>query len=98
MEHPAGVSSGCIECRKILRTGTWLVGIIVGAQEEYKYLVGANPPVMCCGQEKQVIETFDTEEEANAFSKKIAEQIDREGTTKNLVLYEAHPVLSSAKH
>ena len=59
MEHPAGVSSGCIECRKILRTGTWLVGIIVGAQEEYKYLVGANPPVMCCCQEKQVIESFD---------------------------------------
>ena len=94
-EHPPGINSGCAKCRKILRTGTWAVGLLIG---QHKYIVGSNPPVVCCDEEKKVIETFDTEPEAEALAKRVIDQLNREGTTENLVLYEAFPGVSDSMH
>jgi cytidine deaminase len=93
-EHPEGIESGCAKCRQILRDGSWAVGLIVS--EKHKYFVGVNPPVMCCGEEKKVIETYHTEDEAKALMARVIEQLNRDGTTKNLKLYEVHPVVSTA--
>lgn len=92
---PAGIVCGCARCRTVLRTGSWAVGVIVGT---HKYLIGVTPPVMCCGEEKKVFQCFDTEEEAEAFAGRVIEQLNREGTTANLKLYEAHPAVSAAIH
>lgn len=95
MNHPPGVISGCAKCRKVLRQGTWAVGLIIG---DKKYLVGANPLVICCGEEKQVIEAFDSVDEARELSRKIDAILIEEKSTENLVLYQSHVAVSSATH
>ncbi len=94
-EHPAGIISGCIACKKVLRTGQWAVGLFIGTD---KYVVGVDPPLTCCGAEKKVIDTVDTEEEAKALMQRVIEQLNEDGTTENLKLYEAHPIISVSIH
>lgn len=95
MEHPPGIACGCAICRSILRQGTWVVGLKIGT---HRYVIGCNPPVRCCDTEKQVIEVFATEAEAQVLADAVREHLDHEGTTENLVLYEFHRVVSAASH
>ena len=95
-EHPPGIMSGCAKCRTILRQGTWAVGVIVS--ETRKYLVGVNPPIECCGEEKKVVDVRNNEDEAKALAAVISAQLNRDGTTANLRLYEAYQTLSDAMH
>ena len=95
MNHPPGITSGCATCRTILRSGTWVVGLKIG---NHNYLVGANPPITCCGEEKQVIEAFDSEDQARALSQEVQMILDEDGSTENLVLYQAHRIISTARH
>lgn len=94
-EHPPGITSGCAKCRKVLRQGTWTTGIIVG---EHRYLLGAQPPVECCGEQKKVIVAFDTEAEAAQLAERTIAHINAEGSTAGLTLYETAIVISEKKH
>ena len=84
IEHAAGYAFGCKRCQKIHFTGTWVVGLTVG---EHKFLVGKNPPVQCCGEEKQFLEVFDAESEADTLRDTIAKHLAERGSTEGLVLY-----------
>jgi hypothetical protein len=70
-------------------------GLIIGP---HKYLIGVNPPMRCCGEEKKVFEAFSSEYGVKAFTEKVIEQLNRDGTTKNLKLYEAYPAVSARMH
>lgn len=85
VNHAAGIVSGCKVCRQILRRGTWAVGVKIG---DHHYVVGENPKRECCGEEKNVIQAFDSQAEADALAEDVREQLNREGTTENLALHE----------
>ncbi|MES2931656.1 MAG: hypothetical protein V4682_03070 [Patescibacteria group bacterium] len=95
VNHTAGITSGCAKCRAVLRSGTWVVGLKIGA---INYVVGANPPVTCCGEEKQVLEAFDSEEEARVLSREVQMILNEQGSTENLILYQAVRMISEATH
>ncbi len=79
---------------KVLKEGTWLVGVIVA--EKHKYIVGCKPPPVCCGDVKNlVIDAFATEAEADALAKRVIDQLNLEGTTANLNLLETHELVSN---
>lgn len=95
VNHPAGINNGCAKCREILSSGTWAVGLKIGT---HRYAVGKNPARTHCGEEKKEIDVFDTEEPARALLERVREQLNREGTTVNLKLYEFHPSVSDSLH
>ncbi len=95
VNHPPGIASGCAICKRILKTGTWSVGLKIG---NHRYAVGCSPSILCCGEEKRVIEVFDSKEEAKILLDSIREQLNHEGTTEGLTLYEFHPSVSDKQH
>ena len=88
ISHPAGVLNGCKGCRKILAEGKYTLGLKIREPgREYQYLVGVEPPVMCCGADKKVLCLFDTEEEARKKGEEITDHLDKHKTTKGLRLF-----------
>ncbi len=85
VNNPKKYHFGCIKCRKIHASGTWVVGVLIG---ERRFLVGKDPPVRCCGEEKKICEVFDDEAPAAALRDRIIEHLLEKKTTEGLMLYE----------
>ena len=88
INHPAGISNGCRDCRKILAEGKYVLGLKVkDSNREYQYLLGVTPPVMCCGVDKKVMYLFELEDEAKKKAEEIADFLDEQKTTEGLRLF-----------
>ncbi len=99
VEFPKGIVNGCAGCRKVLTRGTWAIGVIIyDGGTEYKYLLGYAPKLTCCGTEKTAIRAFASAEEAEAAMPEVRAIMERDRTTENVPLLEAHFVLSSTSH
>lgn len=86
VEHPAGVIQGCKICRKVLTTGKFLIGIHVRENgSDFKYLLAALPQEHC-GEEKKLLQCFETAEEAEVERLKVLSHLLEKGTTKGLPL------------
>ena len=95
--EPRGITTSCSKCLQVLKTGTWVVRILM---QGHTFLVGCNPPVICCGEEKKVIDAFQSEPEAEQLARIVREELSRVGVAPNLKVYEARkiPLLSNARH
>ncbi len=95
LHHPPGIQAGCAKCRTILNSGTFAVRVQVG---NHDYLVGNNPPKMCCGEEKKVPLLFNNEPLAAFAAQGIVDILNRDGDTSGLRLLEVAQFISTAKH
>jgi hypothetical protein len=95
VDHPLGITAGCVKCRTVLKSGRFAIGVLI---DPHKYLVGENPPIMCCGEEKKVPLLFNDLGEADAARMRTMQTLDADGTTANLRLLEAAVFTSDAKH
>lgn len=86
VNNPEKYYFGCRACRTILASGTWVVGVMIGQR---RFLVGKNPPVRCCGEEKKVCEVFDDEAAADALRDNIIRHLAEKKSTEGLMLFEA---------
>lgn len=93
--HEAGIHAGCILCQEIIASGLYAVEVLVG---DHRYLVGEDPPINHCGEEKKVPRLFDSEEEAQSAARQVIEVLNQERDTSSLRLFEAAPFVSVATH
>jgi len=88
ISHPAGITIGCKDCRKILAEGKYVLGLkIKYPDREYQYLVGVDPPVMCCGADKRVLYLFNSEEDGKKKGEEVADYLNQRETTEGLRLF-----------
>lgn len=88
LEHPVGVFLGCKVCRKILKTGRFLIGIHVRENgADFAYLLGTSE-LEHCGEQKEFFVCFDSREQAEAEANKVTAEIGAKGTTEGLLLME----------
>lgn len=95
IDHPRGITAGCAKCRTVLKSGRFAVGVLI---DPHKYLVGENPPIMCCGEKKKVPLLFNDEAAAEEAKKQTMLRLDADGTTANLQLLEAAVFISNVVH
>ena len=79
----------CKRCRKVFGStkGKYMLGLIIRENaREYRYFVGVNPPIHCCGEKKAVIQTFDSDAEADAEMKRLLEYFESHHSTAGLEL------------
>jgi hypothetical protein len=95
VDHAPGITTGCKECQKPILQGRYAVGVTIG---NHKYLVGHNPPLTCCGQEKLVPLLFSDEPAAEEALKATVATMAKDGNTSGLRLLEAARFISTAKH
>ena len=95
VDHPPGITAGCAKCRTVLKSGRFAIGVLI---DPHKYLVGENPPSMCCGEEKKVPLLFNDEAAAEEAKKQTMQTLDADGTTANLRLLEAAVFTSDTVH
>ncbi|OGZ68860.1 MAG: hypothetical protein A3D35_03045 [Candidatus Staskawiczbacteria bacterium RIFCSPHIGHO2_02_FULL_34_9] len=87
--HEARITCGCKDCKKILAQGYYAIGLdIREPNRNYRYLLGVDPPVLCCGHDRKVLLLFESVEEADKKQKEIIEFLDREKSTEKLRLFE----------
>ena len=88
VEHPGGIAQGCKRCGEILHQGKFTIGLFVYANGiEYKYLLGG-PREMHCGEEKNFLMCFKTEEDAEAEKQNVLSHVQKNGSTEGLRLME----------
>lgn len=88
LHHKTGFLQGCRKCRQVLSTGTFALGIEVEIRgKKKKYLIGEDPSRSCCGEEKKLIRTFATEEEANVAQAEVVSGLDQMKSTDGLCLF-----------
>ncbi len=86
VEPPTGVVQGCKKCRTVLVKGNFLIGIHVREnRSDFRYFLGA-PPQEHCGEQKNFLQCFETEEEAEAEKIKVLSHLSEKGTTEGLPL------------
>ncbi|OGZ43083.1 MAG: hypothetical protein A2719_01845 [Candidatus Ryanbacteria bacterium RIFCSPHIGHO2_01_FULL_45_22] len=86
VEYPAGVIQGCKVCRTILKIGKFLIGLHVHEDgKDFKYFLGT-PPQEHCGEQKKILQCFETEEEAEAERLKVLSHLSEKGSTEGLPL------------
>jgi|SRR3989344_5532477 len=84
-----GLSNGCKRCREIFNRGQFSIGLSVGNGPTAKrYVVGIDPPVWCCGEEKKYILIFANESDAKTIETELFEHLKTKKTTEGLRLYE----------
>jgi hypothetical protein len=93
--HPAGIMAGCAKCRCVIASGKYAIQIAVA---NHRYLVGPNPPVTCCGEEKKVPLLYDEESSAVRTAIELTDALNRNGDTSNLRLLEMAQIVSTALH
>ncbi len=87
VEHPMGFIQGCKVCREVLMKGNFAIGIHVRENgSNFKYFLGASPQPEHCGEQKRLIQTFETDVEAEAEKLKVLAHLSEKGTTKGLPL------------
>lgn len=88
ISHLAGISNGCLTCKKVFAEGKYAIGLrIKEPNQEYQYIVGVTPPVVCCGTEKKVWILAKTMGEAEAKAAEIADYLNKHETTEGLRLF-----------
>lgn len=86
VEHPAGVIQGCKVCRTILSRGNYLIGLHVRENgKDFKYFLGA-PPQEHCGEQKKILQCFETADEAETERLRVLSHLSERGTTEGLPL------------
>lgn len=90
------LSFGCCACGKTIFecSAGYTVGLIITEEDgtQYKYFVGNQSPLVCCGTNKSVPVHFATAAEAEKEEYRIKQHIDRTHTTEGLSLLElVHP-------
>jgi len=95
LHHEPGIRAGCIQCLVVIKQGTYTLGIKIA---EERYLVGHNPPVRHCGEEKKVPLLFHSEEEAVKAAQETNEALNKAGNTSCLKLLEWAKFISTDVH
>ena len=93
IEPDMEINTGCKMCRRPISTtkDKFLIGLMIKEdKKEFRYFLGVDPPIMCCGEEKLVIKTFDTDEEAEAEKTRVMQYLDEHGSTEGLKLLGFH--------
>lgn len=75
-ECRGGITSGCKICGKIIKSGTWAVGVELNGD---LYCLPVAPPLMCCGEEKVAIDAFNTEAEAKVRMQELMDELEHCG-------------------
>lgn len=91
--HPAHVyhDLGCYKCRKVLETtkDKYLIGLIIQESgQEFRYFLGVNPPIICCGQKQNIFQTFRDESEAWKEIERIRQHLQIHQSTQGLTLHQ----------
>ena len=88
--HEPGINQGCKKCRTVYVSGhKYALGLRVKEGDNtHDYLIGVDPPVSCCGEQKAFFQSFVSNEEAQAAAEMVQAQINRDGSTKNLRLVD----------
>ena len=73
----------CRQCGKPLTTGNYTVGVIF---DSHAYLVGHNPPLVCCGVKREPPLLFEEKEDADDALRKVVETFIRDGNFDNISL------------
>lgn len=79
----------CLSCGKLLQDTkeNFLLGLLVREGcHEFRYLVRQKKPTICCGQEKTLLESFQTETEVKLAEKKILDYLQEHRSTRGLSL------------
>ncbi len=80
----------CKICKRPIcsNKGKYMVGLFIveAAGQTFKYLLGNDPPITCCGEEKIIPKIFDTPTEATDACIQMREHINVHGTTDGLKL------------
>ena len=87
--HKDGIKAICTRCNKLLLAGYYTVGIKLAS---YRYLVGQDPQLSCCGETAEFPLVFGDLEEANKISNKLKEKIHKEGNLEDIYLLEVEVV------
>ena len=88
ISHSAGINQGCRDCRKVLAEGKYALGLkIKYPNREHQYIIGVDPPVMCCGNDKKIWRLFESEDTANKGAKEVADYLNKHETTEGLRLF-----------
>ncbi len=95
---PDGIIQSCKKCTRAFSVGgRFALKVITHLNHSrasaHKYL-GPETLVVCCGEQKQAIQTFETEEEVVAALQKIQEIISRDGDASALPLVAVPPTCS----
>jgi len=83
------ITMGCKQCRHVISTSKdkFMIGLEVEeAGKTFKYFLGVDPPIKCCGEEKLIIKTFDTDAEAEAERVQIRQHLNTHHSTQGLRL------------
>ena len=54
--------------------------------KRFHYFLGVDPPIICCDEEKLIIQTFETEVEADTRATEVREYLNQKGSTEGLRL------------
>lgn len=85
-KHPTRLFQGCITCGKIITSGSFLIGIHVCEQGcDYEYFLGT-PDIIHCGEQKMILQSFETAEDAELEREKVLLHLSGKGTTEGLIL------------
>lgn len=84
VSHEAGITQGCKACRTVLRSGRYAIGLVIDGDK--KFLLGEDPPVICCGGEKMIFLCYKTEREAESVKQELLSDLERIGSTVGLRL------------
>lgn len=89
VHHPPGIIQGCKKCRVVLSTGKYAIGLkIKDRGREFSYFLGEDPPRVCCGEEKILIRTFESEEAAKIPAGEVRRHLAEKESTEGLRLLD----------
>jgi hypothetical protein len=80
---------GCKVCKRTIAStkDKFMVGLIIEEDGQgFRYFLGVDPPITCCGEEKVIIKTFETDTEAETEKARVIQHLDEHGSTEGLKL------------
>ncbi|HZT35448.1 MAG TPA: hypothetical protein VFA15_05990 [Nitrososphaera sp.] len=87
IHHPSGIKHGCKYCGKIHLQGEYAVGLIVKEDgHEFRYAIGFETPIWCCGKEKPFFQVFTERKEAAALCAEVVQHLNEHRATTGLKL------------
>lgn len=83
------IKMGCKLCgREISSTkDRFMLGVTVDeGRQHHRYFIAVDPPIICCGEEKKIIKTFETEEEVEREKDRVVQYLNTRQSTEGLKL------------
>jgi|SRR3989338_5601603 len=92
IHHPPKIKHGCKHCGKIHLSGEYAVGLeIFEDGKKFRYAIGFDVAIWCCGEEKPFFQVFDDKGEAELLCAEVTKHLNEQGTTVGLKMIGFHP-------